>query len=77
MQAGEQAVYLPVTTQAKLALYSEMHTQGISKAELARRLNVNQKQIDRLWDLKHNTKMDFIEQAAAQLGKRFEIAIAP
>ena len=77
IQAGEQAVYLPITTQAKLALYSEMHTQGISKAELARRLNVNQKQIDRLWDLKHNTKMDFIEQAAAQLGKRFEIAIAP
>jgi Uncharacterised protein family (UPF0150). len=76
LQDGEQAVYLPVTTQTKLALYSEMLAQGVSKAELARRLQVNQKQIDRLWDLRHKTKMDFLEKASAQLGKRLDIVMA-
>ena len=76
LQEGEQAVYLSITTQAKIALYGEMLAHDVSKAELARRLQVNQKQIDRLWDLHHNTKMDFIERAAARLGKRLDITLA-
>lgn len=73
LQDGEQAVYLPVMVQAKLGLYSEMQRQGISKAELARRLGVNQKQIDRLWDLSHATKLDFLEQAAAKMGRQMQV----
>lgn len=73
---GEYAIYLPVAVQVKLALYSEMLAQGVSKAELSRRLQVNQKQIDRLWDLKHSSKIEFLEQAAEKLNKRLEIAFA-
>lgn len=76
LRDGEHAVYVPVLVQAKLGLYSEMLAQGVSKAELARRLGGNQKQIDRLWDLSHATKMEFVEQAAAKLGKQIHVAFA-
>lgn len=74
LQDGEHAIYLPVSVQAKLALYHEMLSQGITKAELARRLNVNQKQVDRLWDLTHSSKLEALEQAFDTLGKRLTVA---
>lgn len=72
---GEQAIYLPVAVQTKVVLYHEMLAQGITKAELARRLSVNQKQIDRLWDLSHSTKLEFLEKAFNAIGKRLALAI--
>lgn len=75
IQDGEHAIYLPVSVQTKLALYSEMQKQGITKAELARRLSVNQKQIDRLWDLSHASKLEALEKAFAALGKRLHLAV--
>lgn len=75
LQDGEHAIYLPVAVQTKLALYHEMLAQGITKAELARRLSVNQKQIDRLWDLSHSSKLEFLEKAFGVLGKRLHLAI--
>lgn len=72
---GEHAIYLPVSVQTKLALYHEMLAQGITKAELARRLSVNQKQIDRLWDLTHSSKLEMLEKAFFAIGKRLHLAI--
>lgn len=76
VQDGEHAIYLPVSVQAKLALYHEMLSQGVTKAELARRLKVNQKQVDRLWDLTHSSKLEAIEKAFEKLGKRLSIAFS-
>lgn len=75
LQDGEHAIYLPVAVQTKLALYSEMLNQGVTKAELARRLSVNQKQIDRLWDLTHSSKLEMLEKAFGVLGKRLHLAV--
>lgn len=75
LQDGEHAIYLPVAVQTKLALYSEMLNQGVTKAELARRLSVNQKQIDRLWDLTHSSKLEMLEKAFETLGKRLHLAV--
>lgn len=75
LQDGEHAIYLPVSVQTKLALYSEMLAQNVSKAELARRLSVNQKQIDRLWDLSHSSKLEQLEKAFEKLGKRLHLAV--
>lgn len=71
----EHAIYLPVAVQTKIALYHEMLNQGVTKAELARRLSVNQKQIDRLWDLSHSSKLEFLEKAFGVLGKRLSLTI--
>lgn len=75
LQDGEHAIYLPVAVQTKIALYHEMLKQGVTKAELARRLSVNQKQIDRLWDLSHSSKLEMLEKAFGALGKRLNLAI--
>lgn len=66
-------VRLPVMETVKIMIYNEVLDQGITKAELARRLNVHVPQIDRMLSLRHNTKIAFLEKAAEQLGKRLDI----
>ncbi len=68
--AKEEILPLPTQIELKVSLYREMHGQGVTKAELARRLNCNQKQIDRLLDLRHASRLDAIDQAYTALGKR-------
>lgn len=72
----ENCIVLPALVTAKILLLNEMLVQGVKKAELARRLNVHMPQIDRLLDLHHSSKMEFVEQAAAQLGKHIHISFS-
>ncbi|MDO5058776.1 MAG: type II toxin-antitoxin system HicB family antitoxin [Neisseria sp.] len=69
-------VALPALETSKVLLLNEMLAQGVKKAEMARRLDVHMPQIDRLLDLRHNTKLDFLEKAAARLGKRVNISFS-
>lgn len=73
---GQPVVSLPALEAAKVLLWNEMHAQKIRKAELARRLNVHMPQIDRLFDLKHASKFEFVEQAAKALGKTLDVSLA-
>jgi antitoxin HicB len=52
-----------------------MRSQGVGKAELARRLNCHLPQIDRLLDLRHASRLDQIEAAFAALKKRLSIEV--
>jgi len=61
---------------AKLGIYKAMTDEGIKKAELARRLGWHMPQVDRLFDLRHASKLDQIEAAAHVLGKKINIEIA-
>ena len=72
---GKNSVVLPAIEEAKVLLWNEMLAQNIRKAELARRLNVHMPQIDRLFNLKHSTKVEFIEQAAKALGKKLQVTL--
>jgi antitoxin HicB len=60
----------------KLAVYQEMMTQGIRKADLARMLGWKAPQVDRLFDLGHASRLDQLEAAAKALGKNIEIGLA-
>lgn len=60
---------------AKLGVYQAMTEQGIKKAELARRLRWHMPQVDRLFDLRHASRLDQIEAAAAVLGRHIEISV--
>ena len=51
--AGRPTVSLPATIAAKVALYGAMRENGITKAELARRLGWHRPQVGRLLDLNH------------------------
>ena len=72
---GWRFVTLPVLTEAKVRLYREMRSTGIRKAELARRLGCHMRQVDRLLDLHHASRLDQIESAFAALNKRIVIEI--
>jgi antitoxin HicB len=72
---GQQTVALPALETAKVLLWNEMQRQNLRKADLARMLNVHQPQIDRLFDLRHSSKLDFVEQTALALGRRLAITL--
>lgn len=58
----------------KLTLYTAMRERGWRKADLARALEVNPRQVDRLLDLRHSSTVAQLEQALAACGKRAEVA---
>lgn len=73
---GQHLVELPALESSKVLLWNEMLGQNLRKAELARRLNVHMPQIDRLFDIRHSSKLEFVEQAAHALGKKLSVSLA-
>ena len=73
---GQKTVRPSALECAKLGVYQAMTDQGIKKAELARRLGWHMPQVDRLFDLRHASRMDQIEAAAAALGRHIEVTVA-
>jgi antitoxin HicB len=74
-QRHRRLVRLPPLTVAKVELYRAARSQGVSKAELARRLGWHGPQVDRLFDLNHRSTIEHIQQALRAVGKRLEISI--
>ena len=66
---------LPSLTVAKVALYRALLASGMTKAELGRRLGWHAPQIDRLFDLRHHSKIEQIDQAFQVLGKRLVVSV--
>ncbi len=64
-----RSVTLSLLTEAKVRLYREMRSAGVRKAELARRLGCHMRQVDRLLDIHHASRLDQIEAAFAALKK--------
>ena len=73
---GQHTVRPSALEGAKLGVYQAMTEQGIKKSELARRLGWHMPQVDRLFDLRHASRLDQIEAAARVLGKQLELRIA-
>ncbi len=76
---SEPRVGLPLQVELKVRLYQSMDSQGVRKADLARKLDLHRQEIDRLLDLNHATSLSKIERAFAALGKSldFEVTDAP
>lgn len=74
-QRGQQSVTLPTLAAAKVLLHNEMVSQNVRKAELARRLDIAPPNIERIFKLKHNTKIETIEAALEALGKHLEVRV--
>lgn len=72
---GEVTVSVPISTAMKAALYLSMREQGVSKAELARLLNVDEKEARRMLDPRHRTKVPTLEKALRVLGKQPQLFI--
>lgn len=72
-EPGQHVVTLPVLVASKVLLANEAVEQKVRKAELARRLQVNPVQVDRLFKFSHGSKIEMIEAALGALGKRLEV----
>ena len=68
-------VPVPAPTAAKAALYLAIREAGIKNTELARRLRCDEKEVRRMLDPHHPTKLPRIQQALEALGKRLVIAM--
>lgn len=59
----------------KVALYRAMLAAGLRKSDLGRRLGWKPAQVDRLFNLRHASRVDQIEEAFRVLGKSLEIEV--
>jgi len=62
-------VSLPALQSAKVDLYTAFLKSGLKKAEFARRIGIPKTHIERLFSLRHHSRLDQIEAALAALGK--------
>ena len=74
---GRRLVRLPTQTSLKILLYGGMRRQGVTKAQLARALNWHAPQVDRLFDVRHASRLDRLDSAFSALGLQLEIGVKP
>ncbi len=60
---------------AKASLYLAMREVRITRTQLAKRLGVDEKEVRRMLNPRHPTKLPRIEQALAALGKRLVVSL--
>lgn len=66
-------VPLPALQSTKVDLYTAFLASGLMKAEFARRIGIQKMHIERLFSLRHHSRLDLIETALAALGKRLHV----
>ncbi len=69
VKRGQYAINLPAQMALKALLYQAMLEEGITRLELAERLDIDEKEVRRLLDPRHGSKLPRIEQALHVLGK--------
>ncbi len=66
---------IPALTVAKIMLWNSMLDEGVSRAELARRLGCTRQVVDRLVDFLHSSKIEQVERALGLLGRRLSLTL--
>jgi antitoxin HicB len=72
---SEYFATVPLITALKAATYLSVKESGMSKSELARMLGMDEKEIRRVLDPHHSTKVSTFEQVLHALGKRVSVTI--
>ncbi len=75
LRRGEVGIPLPTGFSAKVLLLNEMLGQGVTPAELARRLGTSPQVVNRIVNLGHATKIDTIDEALRALGVSLSLSI--
>lgn len=76
-KVGQPVIELPASLSAKVLLLNEMLRQGVTAAELARRLGTTPQSVQRIIRLGHTTKIDTLAEAFRALNRRLDLRIAP
>ena len=70
---GEHMIPLPARTALKAAVYLGMAARRMTNTALAKAMHINEKEVRRMLDIKHPTKVEKLEEALAVLGRNVEI----
>lgn len=74
-KSRQTVIPVPAQMAAKAALYMAVKEAGIRNTELAKRLGADEKEIRRLLDPHHRSKLPRLEAALEALGKKLVIGV--
>jgi antitoxin HicB len=74
-RAAQAVIPLPPLMAAKAALYVAMREAGMSNVKLAKQLGCDEKDVRRMLDPRHNSRIAALQGALAILGKRIVVAV--
>lgn len=72
---GQVSVPVPTVVAAKLALYSAMRAQRITKVELADRLGVSESAVRKLTNPDHRSHMSQVQKALRAVGRSLKVEV--
>ena len=67
-------IFLPSLTAAKLLVYWALRDEGLTYDELARRMNVDPRKVQALFEARHTARLELIEAALRALGRRLVVS---
>ncbi len=72
---NEVLIKLPFSAVAKILLHNAMLSANIRPSDLAKKMGKMPQEVNRIIDLKHNTKIDTIQDAFRALGKDLNVSV--
>ena len=72
---GQFSLPVPSVVAAKLALYSAMRAQRITKVELAERLGVTESAVRKLTNPDHRSHISQVQRALREVGRRLKVEV--
>ena len=73
---NEYMVTIPLQTSFKASIWVAMQEKNFNQTQLAQTLSVNEKEVRRILDPSHNTKLETLERTLLALGKRPVLYVA-
>ncbi len=73
---GQRVVVVPPRVAIKLSIYEAMRQQKMTQAQLGDLLGVEGRQVRRILDLDHESKLSHLEAALAAVGLRMAVSVS-
>jgi len=74
-KASQTVVFVPPLMAAKAALYLSMREAKMSNVKLAKQLGCDEKDVRRMLDPRHSSRITALQRALAVLGKKIVVAV--
>jgi antitoxin HicB len=74
-KASQTVIFVPPLMAAKAALYLTMREAKMSNVKLAKQIGCDEKDVRRMLDPRHNSRITALQAALAALGKKIVLAV--